>query len=45
MFFDTHLRLIYPDRRSYPWLADVPTRADRRRARLYAGNARALWQL
>ncbi len=24
MFFDTHLHLLYPDRLSYPWLADVP---------------------
>ncbi|WP_428544001.1 amidohydrolase family protein [Profundibacter sp.] len=24
MFFDTHLHLIYPDRLSYPWLADFP---------------------
>jgi predicted TIM-barrel fold metal-dependent hydrolase len=24
MFFDTHLHLIYPDRLSYPWLANVP---------------------
>lgn len=23
MFFDTHLHLIYPDRLSYPWLADA----------------------
>ncbi|MCT8161305.1 amidohydrolase family protein [Pseudoruegeria sp. SHC-113] len=24
MLFDTHLHLIYPERLSYPWLADVP---------------------